>query len=100
MGCMQAAKERGPLIRRGGIKCPSCCDSSAARGVLTRVGSGRIRHLEVKHLWVQELVTRKVLRIEWIPRTRNPADVLTHSTSQIEFWRLLGLLGIRVTDRP
>ena len=78
----------------------SCCDSSAARGVLTRVGSGRIRHLEVKHLWVQELVTRKVLRIVWIPRTRNPADVLTHSTSQTEFWRLLGLLGIRVTDGP
>ena len=31
---------------------------------------------------------------------QKPADVLTHSTSQTEFWRLLGLLGIRVTDGP
>ena len=29
----------------------SCCDSSAARGVLSRLGTGKLRHLELKHLW-------------------------------------------------
>ena len=30
------------------------CDSSAAREVCTRSGSGKVRHLSIKELWVQE----------------------------------------------
>ena len=29
-----------------------------ARGVLSRLGTGKLRHLVLKHLWVQESVAR------------------------------------------
>ena len=38
-------------------------DSSAARGILARQGVGKVRHLEVKTLWVQDLVKKKRLRV-------------------------------------
>ena len=53
----------------------SLCDSSAARGIMNRSGTGRMKHLEVKHLWVQELVAKKLLTVQWIARQENAADV-------------------------
>lgn len=60
----------------------SMCDSSAARGILSRSGVGRIKHLELKHLWVQDLVQCGRVSIKWIPRSTNPADGLTHVSSE------------------
>ena len=71
----------------------SCCDSSAARGALTRAGVGRMKHLTIKHLWVQGYVDRKELEIEWIPRARNPSDLLTHKAGRAEFEKHLRALG-------
>ena len=71
----------------------SCCDSSAARGVLTRLGTGKLRHLELKHLWVPgRWLQGNRLKIHWISRQRNPADVLTHQSSLADFRRCLRLL--------
>ena len=72
----------------------SRCDSSAARGTLLRQGLGKMKHLELKHLWTQELVARGKVSIKCIPRADNPADVLTHTVSRSELERLLGLMGI------
>ena len=57
------------------------------------------RYLEVQHLWVQELVAKKLLTVQWVPRQQNAADVLTHSTSRSEFTRLLRLLGVSFPDK-
>lgn len=75
------------------------CDSSAARGILHRIGAGRVRHLEVKQLWVQDLVARRSLSVTWVPRHENPADLLTHATSVREFRRLLELMGAVLADK-
>ena len=72
----------------------SCFDSSAARGVLTRLGTGKLRHLELKHLWVQEVVARKEVEMHSISLQRNPADVLTHQSSLAEYRRCLRQLGL------
>eukprot|EP00972_Heterocapsa_arctica_P033703 4960458-Heterocapsa_arctica.AAC.1 len=32
------------------------CDSSAARGMSVRRGLGKLRHLDVRHLWLQQQV--------------------------------------------
>ena len=48
-------------------------------GALCRVGVGRIKHLEVKQLWVQEQIQRGRASVQWLPRKANSADVLTHS---------------------
>ena len=56
-------------------------DSSASHGTLQRLGSGRIKHLETRQLWLQEKVYNKEVSIEKVPRERNWADVLTHGWS-------------------
>ena len=84
------------LMEQGlNMKVESFCDSSAAKGTLQRQGAGRIKHLETRHLWGQEMVSQGLARITHISRTINCADVLTHSTSKSEFIRLLHLMGVR-----
>ena len=74
----------------------SRCDSSAARGALQRTGTGRMKHLEVKHLWVQDLVLQKRLSVQWVPRSQNPSDMLTHPVSASDLKRHVNSLGARV----
>ena len=81
------------------IKVKSFCDSSAARGILQRVGCGRIRHLQLKHLWIQELVSSERLHVQWIPRKENCADILTHPTAVSEFDKGLAGMGVRRLGR-
>ena len=53
-------------------------DASAARGVILRQGVGKVRHLQVKQLWLQENIAAGELTIVMIPRVENCADALTH----------------------
>ena len=59
------------------------CDSAAARGIVNRTGVGRMKHLELKQLWVQGYVRRKLVQVEWVPRKENPADALTHVSAEL-----------------
>ena len=52
-------------------------DATAAIGITKRRGLGKIRHLHVSDLWVQEKVQKGVISIHKILGTQNPADVLT-----------------------
>ena len=54
-------------------------DSSASQGTLQRLGTGKIKHLETRQLWLQEKVYEKEVTVEKVARQRNWADVLTHS---------------------
>ena len=56
-------------------------DSSASHGTLQRLGSGRVKHLQTRQLWLQEKVYRGEVTVEKIPRERNWADLLTHAWS-------------------
>ena len=69
------------------------CDSSAARGVINRQGVGKIKHLEVKHMWVQEKELKKDFTMHRVPRAENVADVLTHKVSRKEFDLALSRMG-------
>ena len=52
-------------------------DSSAAIGISQRVGSGKVRHVRVQALWVQEIKCNKRLKYMKVLGTRNPSDILT-----------------------
>ena len=52
-------------------------DSSAALAVAARRGSGKLRHINVGLLWVQEKNRQKELRFEKVLGTENPADAMT-----------------------
>ena len=52
-------------------------DSSAAKGIATRKGLGKVRHIEVCQLWIQEKVQEGKIILEKVRGIENPADVLT-----------------------
>jgi len=53
-------------------------DSSAANGIVHRVGCGKVKHLEARQLWIQEAVQSKKMKVTKVPRKLNPSDCLTH----------------------
>jgi hypothetical protein len=52
-------------------------DSAAAVGICRRSGIGKVRHLAVGQLWVQEKLKSGAFRLYKIAGTENPADALT-----------------------
>ena len=52
-------------------------DASAAVGMSMRRGLGRVRHVEVGQLWLQDLVHKGRIGIEKIEGKKNIADALT-----------------------
>ena len=69
-------------------------DASAAKGVIQRQGSGKVKHLSVKQLWVQERESQKDLSVEKVPRAVNWSDLLTHHCSEPELVRHLEGLSV------
>ena len=59
-------------------------DSSANDGILHRAGTGKIKHLSVRQLWLQERVSRKELDHVKVRRDDNPSDCLTHHWSRAD----------------
>ena len=54
-------------------------DSSACFGTLHREGTGRVKHLEIKQLWLQAKIKEGALTFTKIPREVNAADSLAKS---------------------
>ena len=52
-------------------------DSSAAKSYSSQRGLGRMRHIDVKDLWLQEAVCRGRIRMEEVSGKENPADIFT-----------------------
>ena len=52
-------------------------DSSAAIGVTQRRGNGKLRHVRVGLLWIQEKVESGELSVTKVLGTNNPADAMT-----------------------
>ena len=55
--------------------------------------------MELKHLWVQEVVARGEVEIKWISRQCNPSDVLTQKSSNAEFKRCLVQFGLELQPK-
>ncbi len=52
-------------------------DASAAKGIANRRGLGKIRHIEVHQLWLQEKVNRGEIEVMKVKGEGNLADALT-----------------------
>ena len=62
--------EAGMRVRLG-------IDASAAMGIVQRRGLGKLRHVEVDVLWVQEQQARRLLPLHKVLGTKNPFDMMT-----------------------
>ena len=65
-------------------------------GIPQRIGLGRVRHLAVSDLWVQQRVQRGSVIIKKVPGKRNGADLMTKPLDWPRILELLVLLGLRV----
>ena len=52
-------------------------DSSAAKSFVCRRGLGRMRHLEIRDLWLQKEIRDGKVEVAKIRGTENPADLMT-----------------------
>ena len=68
------------------------CDSTAAIGIVNRKGVGKLRHLDVGKLWVQDLREEGKLEMQKVKGTQNPADQLTKYLSVQEVEKGLKML--------
>eukprot|EP00971_Amphidinium_carterae_P349478 6491037-Amphidinium_carterae.2 len=48
----------------------------------SRVGLGKARHVSVRHLWLQQLVADKTIRLVKVKVTQHPPDVGTKHLSK------------------
>ena len=68
-------------------------DSSAALAVTARRGNGKLRHVRIGHLWVQEAAAEGLVDYRKVWGHTNPADLLTKPSSVAAQSRLLPQLG-------
>ena len=68
-------------------------DSSAALGVVARRGAGKLRHVRVGQLWVQEKQETGELRYRKVKGTENPADLATKPLTLDSAQRYMNMIG-------
>ena len=73
-------------------------DSSASKGICQRTGLGKVRHIDVAYLWLQDVVRRGRVAMKKIPGTANLADLLTKYLSGTKTLEITSLLGFYSED--
>ena len=70
-------------------------DSNATHAFFHRRGVGRVKHINSRILWLQDLIAAGGVRVKKIPRTQNLADMLTHTPSTKELEVFSPLMSLR-----
>ena len=89
------------LLRDLGVQAPLrvWTDSSAAIGICSRQGLGKLRHLDAHTLWIQQAVRLGRVDLRKVDGESNPADVLTkHSISRDRLDKLVKLHGCKYVE--
>jgi hypothetical protein len=74
-------------------------DASAGRSIAFRKGLGKVRHIETKYLWIQDLIKAGRIKLLKVKGTENPADIGTKHLSVSEMKEMLLTIGLRVVPR-
>ena len=69
-------------------------DSDAARSFVQRRGLGRMRHIEVRNLWLQEEVRLGRVKVERVSGKENAADLMTKYLKVEEVVERLGRMNL------
>ena len=66
-----------------GIECGVvlCTDAAAAKGISSRRGLGKVRHIELCELWLQDQVARGKISVHRVDGSSNYSDSLTKAPS-------------------
>ena len=74
-------------------------DSSAAKSFVCRRGLGKMRHLEIRDLWLQKEVMEGRLEVSKIKGDENPSDLMTKILSLKEIILRFEGMSIRMEMR-
>ena len=78
-------------------------DASVARSFMHRRGAGRMKHLDIRHMWLQDECAEGRFVPKKVPRSENPSDMLTKTPSADElskFAQKIGLFPLKVLIDP
>ena len=78
------------------VKATVHTDASAAIGIARRAGLGKLRHLNVRYLWLQHELHSPELTLHKVHGLSNPADLVTKHLGQHLACKHLEILDIRV----
>ncbi len=71
-----------------------CSDSSAALSITQRRGVGRIRHLDIRRLFLQDMFREGTLKTSFVKGQENIADLFTKALPAKRFAELSCQLGL------
>ena len=94
-GCAEALEMQSLLAEDLGWKAEIWLwtDSSAAKAIGNRGGLGKLRHMELKWLWVQDIVMEGWVKLKTVRGNENVGDHLTKPKSKAEVEELLRNVG-------
>ena len=73
-------------------------NSSACKGICQRTRLGKIRHIDVALLWLQELVRKERIKMTKVAGKDNPADMLTKYLPGVKISEISRRLGFFVEN--
>ena len=73
-------------------------DSTAALGAVARKGNGKMRHIKVGMLWVQEKSEDGTLKYRKVPGTENPGDLMTKNVPKKTAEVLMDIIGQEIVE--
>lgn len=103
---LSTAAQEGLFLRHVldelGVTAPLCLytDSSAAQAVTLRRGCGRIKHLAVRQMWVQDLLRTGELQVGRVSSAENLADLFTKGLPTARHQHLTAALGVKPFEDP
>ena len=68
-------------------------DASAAKGIAARTVLGKIRHIEVHQLWLQEKVNNGIIEVMKVKGDTNLADAMTKLLDGVNIRKHIELIG-------
>ena len=74
-------------------------DSSAARGIANRKGIGKLKHLQVRSLWLQQARVDEQVKVERVDALLNTADLGTKFLDTTRRKQLIGMPPLREHER-
>ena len=98
-GLQNIGKEIGMDGTGESVKLKVKIDSSAAKALVSKRGSGKMRHMEVKWLWLQEEVRKGRVEVGKVRGDSNPADLMTKYLNVREIAERLSNMSIRLEER-
>ena len=83
-------------MSRGNVRLNIFTDSSAAKSIVSRIGPGRrSKHIDMKYLFMQELIIDGQIKMHTVPSVMNPADIMTKYLTGYHTQRLSRVLRLQ-----